>query len=1124
MLFKIKNLFALIIGLLFLFILFNSQAQTINTVAGNGSSQYSGNGGLATNASLTLPVSVALDEKGNIFIADHYANVIRKVNASDGVIHTVAGTGSADAHSVGGGLATMAGLNGPTDVAVDADGNLYILDVGNYCVWKVNASDQKINKLYSYPGPFSMEGDITVDAVGNVYLAKNNRVIKINPQTGTSITVAGNGTAGFSGDGGLATHALLRSLSGVAIDAIGNIYVAGDFRIRKINASDGKINTIAGDGSEGYSGDLSLATSATIHNGTLAVDGEGNIYLTVARGNRIRKISGKDGRMFRYAGNGIAGFWGDGSHAFDAYLNVPANVAVDLNGNVYVADVYNYRIRKIFNHTGPSITQHPASEIVEVGEKAMFQVTAEGTNLTYQWQEFTGSGGYANITDGGSYAGATTAILEMKGLGANFTGNRYRVLVSENGHTTISASAKLTVNAPLPDLGVWKILGEEGFTADAVSYNSFAVSSNGIPFIAYSDKTYQHKATVMTFNGTAWDFVGKPGFSEGNVAFTALVLDSRGTPYVAFADGVYTNRISVMKYNGTDWVKVGMAGFSPGSVFDLSLTLDSNDIPYVAFGGGLNKATVMKFNGTNWVNVGNVGFSAGAAANLSLALDKNSVPYVAYNDGANANKITTMKFTGNQWENVGIAGFTADYGKLSLAISPDGAPYVAFGHLNYNATDDIGKATVMKYDGINWITVGASAFSVGKAYNCSLMISPNGTPYVAYPDEGLAGKIAVKKFNGRTWVYVGDPGFSTAKALDVYLSVSKNGTLFVSYKDGAYNSQGTVRKFSVIPPTVTNAVHCGPGIVNLTAAGGTDGNYRWYTTLAGEEPIAGATNSSLSTPTLNATTTYYVSIMSGAYESDRIAVTANINPIPAAPVVTPEVSLCLGGTASRLEATGENLQWYATATGGAPLAEAPTPNTGTAGTTEYYVSQAVNGCESSRAKIIVRVNNLPNVTLSPFPTDICTSVTNFQLTEGLPAGGVYSGNGVSNGYFNAGLAGPGNHQITYTYSLNGCTVQASQNITVNTCTGIKESSLSAATLVYPNPSTGRITVTVPFIGNNQVLVKIYDAQGRVVYEELFKGIQGTFSNTFDLSSKGKGVYLLQISTENSSIIKKLLLQ
>jgi trimeric autotransporter adhesin len=219
-------------------------SQIISSVAGNGTSANRGDGGAATNASLWLPLGVAKDEAGNIYIADHLANTIRKVNATDGKIIRVAGTGTANAGSLGGGLATSTPLNGPVDVAVDASGNIYILDVGNYCIWKVNASDGIINKLDTYgrsPDNFNTEAALTLDGQGNIFLATDNRIRKINTQDGRFNIIAGNGTAGYSGDGGLATNALLKDLRGVAVDAIGNIYIAGGNRIRKINASDGKI-------------------------------------------------------------------------------------------------------------------------------------------------------------------------------------------------------------------------------------------------------------------------------------------------------------------------------------------------------------------------------------------------------------------------------------------------------------------------------------------------------------------------------------------------------------------------------------------------------------------------------------------------------------------------------------------------------------------------------------------------------------------------------------------------------------------------------------------------------------------------------------------------------------------
>jgi streptogramin lyase len=283
----------------------------MSTVAGSGSFQLgslAGDGGQATESTLN-PYDVALDASGNIYIADNENYAIRKVTVSTGVITTVAGTGTSG-YSGDGGQATEATLKNPRGVSVDASGNIHIAD--------------------SY----------------------NNVIRKVTVVTGVITTVAGTGTSGLSGDGGQATEATMRSPRAVVVDASGNIYIAdtSSGRIRKVTVSTGIITTVAGGGSQSYSGDV--ATSTSIMPFDVALDTSGNIYIADWSNNVIRKITESSGTITTMAGTGTSGYSGDGGQATEATLNGPNGVSIDTLGDIYIADSSNHVIRKVTVSTG----------------------------------------------------------------------------------------------------------------------------------------------------------------------------------------------------------------------------------------------------------------------------------------------------------------------------------------------------------------------------------------------------------------------------------------------------------------------------------------------------------------------------------------------------------------------------------------------------------------------------------------------------------------------------------------------------------------------------------------------------------------------------------------------------
>jgi hypothetical protein len=332
----------------------------INTVAGNGTCCFSGNGIPATNAALNQPMSATSDSAGNIYVADTNNCIVREVNATSGNITTLAGTPGSCGYGGDGGAATSAQLYWPTKVALYA-GNVYFADFANCVIRQVDTSGT-ISTFAGTPGVCKYGGDggaatsaylydpegVAVDSSGNVYIADvyNHRIREVSG--GNINTVAGNGTAGYAGDRGLATSAELYQPRDVAVDALGNLYIAdwGNSRIRMVNTS-GIISTFAGNGSTGYSGDGVLATTASLYYPMgVVVDAIGDVLIADMDNNRIRWVDGQ-GIIHTVAGNGTYGFSGDGGLGTSAMLANPYGVGVDPSGNIYLDDGANNRVRMV---------------------------------------------------------------------------------------------------------------------------------------------------------------------------------------------------------------------------------------------------------------------------------------------------------------------------------------------------------------------------------------------------------------------------------------------------------------------------------------------------------------------------------------------------------------------------------------------------------------------------------------------------------------------------------------------------------------------------------------------------------------------------------------------------------
>jgi sugar lactone lactonase YvrE len=319
----------------------------IDTVAGNGKGAFLGDNGPPKAASLNNPRGLAVDESGNLFISDSLNNRIRRVDSGMKSIITVAGNGGGT-FSGDNGLAIGASLNAPENIVLDASGNLLFSDRLNNRIRRVNISTGIITTIAG--NGFTLPSGLTIDGAGNLFITdtQNNRIRRIDPGTEDITTLAG--TDRDIGDGDKAVNVSLGSPSSLVIDSAGNMLIADaeSNRVRRVDRATGVIRTVAGNGIKGNSGDDEPAERASLNEpNAVAVDAEGNFFIADTGNNRIRRVDARTGNITTVAGTGEAGLNGDNLLAKNANLNRPRGVAVDSSGNLFIADTANNLIRRV---------------------------------------------------------------------------------------------------------------------------------------------------------------------------------------------------------------------------------------------------------------------------------------------------------------------------------------------------------------------------------------------------------------------------------------------------------------------------------------------------------------------------------------------------------------------------------------------------------------------------------------------------------------------------------------------------------------------------------------------------------------------------------------------------------
>jgi len=583
----------------------------INTIAGIGSSVDSGDGGLATAAGVNGD-GLALDGNGNLFISEQGFARIRKID-TNGIITTIAGT-VGQGYNGEGIAATLAQLDHPAGIAIDADGSVYIADLGNRRVRKI--SPDGIISTIAGNGTLGFSGDgaqatlatmrgpdgVTVDGAGNVYFTDgtplypgtgNNNRVRVIATDDTIYTIAGDGSIGAFGDGGNAISGGLANPFGISFDASGNLLIAdtNNYRIRKVTST-GSISTVAGGGAE-----------LTLPYGT-AVDAAGNLYIADAGGQRVFKVN-TDGVIHTLAGNGSVGSGGDGGQSIFAQLFFPSGVAVDASGNLYISDYGNHRIRKItpagFISSISLFVLNPAQIVVDGNSR--FLVADYGSHVirrgladgTFSIIAGTFNSGFSG--DGGLAKNA--ALSKPVGVATDADGNIY---IADTGNNRIRKVTPTGVISTVAGNGSAGFSGDGGLATSATlaSPGGLAVDAVGNLYIADTNNSRIRKidlATVARFSPSTL----LRGDFDGDGISDLLWQNNDGSVSIWLMNGLCFRSASVILGAGTNWIPTRVGDFDGDGKSDILWQhLDGSVSIWLMNGLNYTNAGVVLGPGTGW--------------------------------------------------------------------------------------------------------------------------------------------------------------------------------------------------------------------------------------------------------------------------------------------------------------------------------------------------------------------------------------------------------------------------------------------------------------------------------------------------------------------------------------------
>jgi hypothetical protein len=1108
------------------------QPGSILTIAGTGTAGYSGDGGAVDLARLNEPWSTAVDGSGNVFIADYFNNCVREIVKATGNIITVAGTGVAG-YSGDGGPATSAKLYMPTFVTLDASGDLFIADLYNQRIREVVKATGNIitvagngsNTDSGDGGPATSAGlaspqGVAVDSSGNIFIADyyTNRIREVVKATGNIITVAGNGALGYSGDGGPATSAMLYDPTGVAVDASGNLFIAdsGNERVREVVQATGNIITIAGTGSAGYSGDAGPATSAKMWSPeNVAVDGNGNVFIADAYNYRIREVSQLTGAIYTVAGTGTAGYSGDGGPATSAAVNHAYGVAVDGSGDLFIADTYNDAVREVLPIPAPVLGPLSLSQwtVNQGGYSDDISITGaappSGSFLTTTGLPpgltATLNNNFINISGTPTAVGTYSATLTIRGM---------------SGAPLAARTYTFTINAP-PALGTlgwptqWTV-GQSGYAG------TIPTSGGTGPLNVVVQSNLPPGLSAMTV-GSGIIFTGTPTVTGTFSNIQLTVLDTVG----ATATGTYSITINPVPTLGP-----------------LSTTAWTANQPGIG--------TVSVLGGTMpLVNLTATGLPSGLHA--SLADDNNT--YIS------GTPTTAGTYNNIQLSVQDYAGATAS-GTYSLTVTAPAATLSVTNYPTDMTAGSSGSFTVTALDSSGQVATGyRGTVFFGSSDGAATL--PDPYTFTAADNGGHSFDFTLRTA-GREWLYAKDPGginndpgqeidvtpsaadhiqITAPTSADSFYGFNVTATVLDAYNNPVTGYTGTVHF------TSSDAAAVLPADYTFTA--GDQGSHTFQATLetAGSQTIT-ATDASNSAVSGMATVQdvnaipglhYLISAPSTTTAGSpfTVTVTALDQNNQLASHYLGAMNLSFAG-----QWTGPGSYTFTSADAGVhTFSNVYTLFTAGSGSIAVADSNDQTGATATSAGITVKPAAASTLSLSGFPTtDTANSTQSFTVAARDPYGNVatgYSGtihftssdpaailpadttltNGI--GTFTADLRTPGSQSLMATDTVDSSLTATEGGITVNPAPVAR-----FAVTGFPSPTTagaaGTFTVTALDASGSSVLgyngtVHFTSSDGQAVLpaDAALTNGTGTFSATF----KTAGIQSLTVADAgNSSLI------